>query len=701
MQNKGWSCLVIGFLFVAVACKPISPENGNPVVEPAVTMSATGVGIQSTSTNLPKPTFTPPPKPTPAPTSFLLSNWEMIGDETYGMEMAIPADWADMSGDIQLDTTELKSPVGLISLFAANNPRTGTALLAEKDIQSGAFAAGLMANYDLPSENPVVAIQSLVQQLGAENKVVSEITPVTIRGESAAYVDVLGNPIFFPDGKGQNLVTRIYLFSGSVDDDTEEKIQPVFLFSTTLPDWERYLPFFVQMADTIQMLTRDQDVILGEGRLQVAGELEVGSVTNGRLDTGVKDVWTFSVVDPVYTTVMLNPAADNLDLTLTILDPLGQTINTVDNGFAGDIETITDLFLIQEGVYVVEVSDFFGEGGSYQLTLSQTEIPQFSGGGQIKIGQGIQSEVGENSRQYWTFEGSAGLMVSVVLEPGANFDAVLTLFGPDGSQLVGLDEGFSGDAEVLAGFSLPVTGEYTVMVGSFGNNGGPYTLSLDEGDEETSNFYDAGDLFYGDSKQETLQAYEAHTWFFEGKAGDDVVVDVEPLAPALDLDVWLLDQDLNRITAQDDFLQGEPESLRTVLPDDGQYVVLIRDFNGILGDYIVRLSAVPVATPEARGMLNYGQPVTGVLDMSHTIVYYFEGRIGETIQVELTPVSLESDFAFDLLGPNGRSRFQIDETATGHSETFITTLDEDGTWGIVIREFFDEGGDYALTINRQ
>ena len=107
MQNKGWSCLTIGFLFVVVACKPISPEN-NTVVEPPVTMQVTSVGQQPTATNLQKPTPTPPPKPTPAPTSFLLNNWEIIGDETYGMQLAIPADWADLSGDIQLHTTSIK-----------------------------------------------------------------------------------------------------------------------------------------------------------------------------------------------------------------------------------------------------------------------------------------------------------------------------------------------------------------------------------------------------------------------------------------------------------------------------------------------------------------------------------------------------------------------------------------------------------------
>ncbi len=606
MQNKGWSCLTIGFLFVTVACKPLSPENSNMVVEPAVTMVVTSVGQQSTATNQFKPTPTPPPKPTPAPTSFLLSNWEIMGDETYGMQMAIPADWADMSGEIQLDTTNLKSPVGLISLFAANNPRSGAALLAGKEIQVGAFAAGLVTNIDLPSDNPVSSLQLLVAHLGAENRMVSEITPITISGTPGAFVDVLGNPVIFPDGNGQNLVTRIYLLAQAVGEGSEEVIQPLFLFSTTLPDWERYLPFFTQMVDTIRVFALDQEVTLSAGSLLVAGELEPGVAVNGRLDSGVKDVWTFSVTEPVYTSIILNPAADNLDLTLNLSDPLGQTIGSIDTGYAGDIETAIDLFLNQNGVYVVEVSDFFGEGGSYALTMSQANAPQFTGGGRVEIGQGIQSEIVPNGRQYWTFDGAAEALVSIVVEPDVSFDAVLTVYGPDGSQLAGLDEGFSGDAEVLAGLKLPVTGEYSIMVGSFGLNGGSYTLSLDEGGEDTVNFYDAGDLVYGDGKQETLQAYEAHTWFFEGKSGDVVVVDVEPHAPSLDLDVWLLDQELNRLTAQDEFLQGEPEMLRAVLPADGQYVVLIRDFNGIPGDYVVRLSAMPIATPEARGMLVFG-----------------------------------------------------------------------------------------------
>lgn len=700
MRKQGWSCLLVGFLFVTVACKPVTNETGTQVVEPAVTAAATIVGYSPTATNSPKPTPTPPAKPTPAPTS-LLHNWKIIGDEANGMQIAIPADWADVSGDISQDTTTLNSTIGLLNLFAANNPRTGAALLAGKDIQTGAFMAGLITNIELPGADPAEALGVIIDSLQANERVVSDVTSVMVGQIPAAYVDVLGNPVLFADGKAQNLVTRIYLLGRPETEAETALAQPLFLFSTMLPDWERYLPLFTQMVQTVQVQVINQNVSLSAGRRLAVGELLADVPVNGRLDSGATDVWTLTVTEPAYVSLTLEPETENLDLTFTLTDPQGQTLVNVDNGFAGDIETAADLFLNQPGVYVVEIADFFDEGGRYQLRLVQSEVPLFSGGGEIVSGQGIQSSIPLNGRQYWTFNGAAGTLVSIVLEPDKRLDAIVSLFGPDGSQLVVLDEGFSGDAEILTGYELPVTGPYTILVSGFGGNNGSYTLSLDEGGEDTANFYDAGDLAYGDNKQETLQANEAHTWFFEGKTGDDVIINVEPQSPSMDLDVWLLDQDLNRLAAQDAFLQGEAEMLSQTLLADGQYVILVRDFNGIPGGYVIRLSAMPLATPEPRGMLQFGEPVTGVLDMKQTVVYYFEGRQDETIQIELAPVSLESDLMFTLVGPNGRSRYKIDEESTGRAETVITTLDADGVWGIVVSEFFDEGGEYALTISRQ
>ncbi|MCB8984192.1 MAG: hypothetical protein H6659_10220 [Ardenticatenaceae bacterium] len=702
MRKKGWSCLIIGVLFTSIACQPVTNENGSQAfLEPAVTSSAgaTAVAQQPTATsNKPKPTPTPPPKPTPEPTSNFLKNWQRLGSDSSGLQIAIPPDWENLSGSLQLDSTMLNSRLGLINLLAASSSRVGSSVLAGKDIQAGAFLAGLITNLDLPTPDPAAALPVILADLQATDRQVSEITPVALPGITGAYVDILGNPILYPPERGQNLVTRLLLLS--VPDTAVTPLnsaQAIYVFSTTLPEWDRYQALFTEMIGTILVHNIDGGLVNSDGRLHVAGEINSGEPVNGRLESANNDVWTFNNAGPSYATISLRPETDNLDLTLTILDPAGQTVARIDHGYAGDIETATDLLLTDNGRYLIEVSEFFSEAGRYVLDFSLSSTPLFNSGGRIDAGQSIQSDLPSNGQQYWTFIGDSGELISIVVTPDEGFDALLNLYGPDGRQLVALDEGFSGDAEVISGFELPANGEYTILVQSFAGNSGSYTISLDEGGESTANFYDAGDLAYGDIRQENLRSHEAHAWFFNGRTGDMVMVEVKPLNPTLDLEIWLLDENVNRIAAQDTFLQGENELIDVTLPGDGQYLILVRDFNGAPGEYEIRLAALPVATPVAMGVLELGSSVSGVLEPDQSVVYYFDGLQNETVHLDLTVETPGSDLAITLLGPDGRAYVRIDDGQAGQPESTTITLPENGRWGILIDEFFDEGGGYTLS----
>ncbi|MBK8988549.1 MAG: PPC domain-containing protein [Chloroflexi bacterium] len=600
MHKKGWSGLVIALLFTTIACQPIADRNGSQAfLEPAVTSSAgtTAVAQQPTATsNSPKPTPSPPPKPTPEPTSSFLKNWQRLGNDTTGLQIAIPPEWENLSGSLQLDSTVLNSPLGLINLMAANSQRVGSSVLAGKDIQTGAFLAGLVTNLNLPPGQPAAALELILADIQAADRRVSEITPVLLPGIAGAYVDILGNPILFPPERGQNLVTRILFLT---TDDTAvsplNNTQAIYVFSATLPEWERYQTLFSQMMETILVHDLDSGLPNSSGRLRVVGEIASGESVNGRLEPTTNDVWTFTNSGPAYATISLRPATNNLDLTLTVIDPAGQTVARIDHGYAGDIETAADLLLTDNGRYLIEVSEFFSESGRYVLDLILSNSPIYGGGGQIRAGQSIQSDLPPNGQHYWTFSGTAGTLISIVVTPNQGFDALLNLYGPDGRQLVALDEGFSGDAELISGFELPASGEYTILVQSFAGNSGPYTLSLNEGGESTANFYDAGDLTYGDLRQETLRAHEAHAWFFSGKSGDLVMIEVKPLNPTLDLELWLLDESINRLATQDNFLQNENELIDVTLPGDGQYLILVRDFNGALA--IMKFGWRPCLSP--------------------------------------------------------------------------------------------------------
>jgi hypothetical protein len=266
---------------------------------------------------------------------------------------------------------------------------------------------------------------------------------------------------------------------------------------------------------------------------------------------------------------------------------------------------------------------------------------------------------------------------------------------------VALDEGFSGDPEIISGFGLPVTGLYAIRVSSFADNGGRYALSLDEGGEATKNFHDAGDLLYGDKKSETLNNSEAHAWFFQGRSDDEVRVVVRPLIDILDLEVWLFDPAIERLTAKDEFAAGDTETLEFILPQEGQYLILVREFFGEAGGYEIELSAVPVVAPELAGRITYDEPVEGTLAPQQMALWLFTGEEADVLDFELTPGSDSEDVVLILQDPQGNTVLEVDDAPAGESETISEfTIPAEGQWSLVVKSFFEEAGTYSLSVQR-
>ncbi len=704
--------LLTGSVTIFVACRPIS-EDGSNFQATESAMESTrfpGIAQQATavSNSTPKPTavsaLDAPPEPTAVPTRNFADFWVQIGHEATGLQMDVPPDWVNLSGE--LDTLAAANQLGLTALLAVDSNRTGSALLASKDIGAGAYAAGLISNFDYPTTDPAAVLLALgndfeVTPLGN----VMDITAVssTLGIISGAYADYQGGPFIFGGNQSQEIRTRLYLF---VADANSRQFTPpsqaLFLFSAAADQWQTHLPIFEQIAETFMVHDIFSELLINDGSSNMLGSLGELDSVNGRLEPSITDIWTFNGGSGRYATITVSPNNNEaLDLTLSIIGPSGQTITQLDNGFAGDTVLVSDLFLTTQGVYLIEVSDFFNESGQYTLSLVITDAPLFNDNGRIEIGQTIQSNIPSSGEKIWTFDGIAGELISIVLMPEDPFDAILNFYSPDGTRLVGLDEGFSGDSELLSGYELPVTGEYTIQVRSFTGDGGRYSLSLNRGGEDTINFYDAGDLTYGVTKRETLQESEAHAWFFDGKAGDEINILVTPLTAALDLDIWLLDSDIERLTTQDAFSAGESENISYILPADGQYLILVSEFFGTVGEYEIQLSASQIDIPVDAGSIAYGDPVAGTLSTDQTVVWYFNGQAGDLIDIELTTTDAEGDFILFVQSPDGNQIRTVDILGSGAGESlFMLDITEDGQWGIVIKEFFGDVIPYTLTISR-
>ena len=580
--------LLLGFVLVfAVGC---SKQSGEVEQELATLPPKLAPDAAPRKETAAPPEKSRPASAPPAQPAATAVGWRVLGSEKTGLQLAVPPDWVNLTGAI--DTATAANQLGLIVLLAADSEQTGSDLLEGKPLANGAYAAGLISRLELPPGAP----QNVLTRLTADFNLTPLNTPATAIAINAAggqipgaYVDLAGSPLPFGQGNVAELRTRLYLFTSALGGAVGQQTQALFLFTAPAANWAQYAAAFERMAASFIIHNIYNNYVLSDGSANVVGSLGEQDMVNGRLEAGVKDVWTFRLAEPRYATISVTPDEPALDVTWTLYSPTGQTIAAVDNGYAGDAELMTDQLLTDTGLYVIEIGEFFNAPGGYTMSLTLAREPLFGGGGEIQIGQTLESTLAPNATHNWIFTGNAGELVTAVLTPQDKFDAVLTLYGPDGRQLISLDEGYSGDAELFSGVELPLTGQYTLAVSSFAGNGGRYALSLDAGGDNTANFYDAGDLAYGGRRQETFQPYEAHVWFFAGQAGDNVTIQVTPLDDNLDLDVWLLDAATNRLAAQDAAQAGGKETVTFTLPQDGQYLIFVREVFGNAGPYEISL----------------------------------------------------------------------------------------------------------------
>ncbi len=700
MQKRDLPTLVFGILITAVAaCRsltniptstnatPLEPEWAETSAAARPTTAPTADGFAAATSA--------PPLPTPA------DDRQTLGSDRAGLALLIPPNWVNLSD--QLDIPAMGNRLGINLVFAAESERTGRSLLAGKAFSDGAYVAGLTVTPTDPATDPTTALIELLTAAAPTAVRLTDVTQVTsANGVGGVTVEVADGPIGLNATTTNDLRTRVVLFTPPAADG-EASSWIALLLSASTERWPQYAAEFDSMVASARVGGVRPGVVAQEGNVVVRGQLagERAEAT-ATLEPAVNDLWTFTVDGSRYLSLFLSANEPQLDAALTLFGPDRQTIVRVDNGYAGTTEAITDLLLTQPGVYIIEVSEFYGAPGGYGLSLSQSAQPQYSGGGPLAFGQALQGVLPPGGRQQWVFQATAGQRVSIVVEPGATtFDAVLDLYGPDGRRLVTLDEGFSGDPEVLSAFQLAATGEYAILVHSFSSQGGPYTVSLDEGDQPITNFYDAGDLAYGDVRPESLQPREAHAWFFQGQAGDHILVRVTPLGDGLDPDVWLLDANLARVAAVDAFAAGEPETIELTLAADGQYVVLVRDFAGEPGDYEIALGAAPIATPENAGGLSYGDSIIGTIKPDTTVAWSFNAQAGDVIDVEATPGESSSDLVLHLQGPDGLTALAVDDASAGAAEAIRAFIvPTAGEWRVVLSEYFGQTATYRLSLAR-
>jgi hypothetical protein len=146
----------------------------------------------------------------------------------------------------------------------------------------------------------------------------------------------------------------------------------------------------------------------------------------------------------------------------------------------------------------------------------------------IYPGETIVTALGVGELHAWRFEAGKEDIADIVVQPNGEYDAgfnpVLELFGPDGTSLARVDEQPGNGAELLVGFPLRETGEYTIWVSDaeYSHGGGYQLTALTTRAKYTYPLrIGIGQLATGE-----LQRDQYNHWLFAGRAGQEISLSV-------------------------------------------------------------------------------------------------------------------------------------------------------------------------------
>jgi hypothetical protein len=264
----------------------------------------------------------------------------------------------------------------------------------------------------------------------------------------------------------------------------------------------------------------------------------------------------------------------------------------------------------RSGPYILLVQSFSEDGtGAYSVALQAAPAPATGGSSSIALGateegqlEDTDNEDEETGKFYdeYVFRGRAGQRVEVVMASDA-FDTYVSLGRLDGcdwEELASDDDG-GEDTDSRLRHTLAEDGDYVIRATSFGDNTGPYSLTVSERivAERVSQVLTAGQETASelDEDDQTLDTDNSHyeLWTYQGHANEQLRISME----SDEFDTYLaigrmVGGEFEEIATMDDGGEGTNSLLEVTLPDDGEYVIRANSYSAdMTGAYTLRVES--------------------------------------------------------------------------------------------------------------
>lgn len=392
--------------------------------------------------------------------------------------------------------------------------------------------------------------------------------------------------------------------------------------------------------------------------------------------------------------IRLTTDAD-FDSTLSLLDESGNVIAFNDD-FGGTLNSqIRDFALPATAIYIARVSGYRNRnGGDFTITLENAPaLAQTVASNQtLAIGQAQSATLAQGEIDTWEVEGTAGQTVTISVS--GDFDTTLTMFDSTGAQIAFNDDSADSTNSTLDSIALPVTGMYTVQVGSFGDlSGGDYTLqaqdvTIDLSAQSVTPPTADNTIEIGGSVSGTLTAGESDDWTFSGVQGQVLSFDLDG---DFDTTLTVLNSQGDQVAFNDD--SGDSTNSRIdalVLRAADTYTLRVGSFDDSAGgDYTLSIISPQASTPSTR-TIALNDDVNGLLERGVAVNYEFDGAEGQIVTINLGG---NFNTTLTLLDSSGTSLVFDDDGGQGlTSRINAFTLPADDTYTIRVGSFNDRGG---------
>jgi hypothetical protein len=450
------------------------------------------------------------------------------------------------------------------------------------------------------------------------------------------------------------------------------------------------------------------------------GVLEPGDELGG--DGPYQDRWTFDA--PAGARLRVELRSEDFDAYLVVIGPDGRNVGSDDDGL-GDRNAMLALRTTTAGRYTVVASSFGDElrSGTYRLTVQQ-ETGAFADPGKatpIQAGETKEGrlETGDavgsrGPEDRWTFQGRAGEMVRLDAV-ASDFDAYLVLRGAEAVVDSNDDGGDGTSARILT--VLPSTGIYTAVVSAFseGRSAGRYSLALatfaapaDPGRTARVAVGQrlAGRLERGDQTREDGSPQD--TWEFDGRAGQDVTIELR--SSAFDPYLELRDPAGAVVAENDDGLgEGTDSFISARLPRAGRYRIVVRGYGDGESSGLYELAlgeASPSLRPGLVREIRMGETAMGRLEPGDSVMgdstYADALTFRPTRSERVTILLRSSDFDAYLLlqDADGRTLASDDDGGSGTDAQLTYAVVAGRAYRIVANSYGAERatGAYRLTV---